>query len=73
MTVFARVNYIGWVHIWRRLEDFENGEPSAHFFNSKTDPLWMESEAARSEAQRAGLASGRITEIEDPGYLVSED
>lgn len=73
MTVYARVNYIGWVHLWRRREDFDNGEASAHFFNGKTDPLWQESEAARSEAQKAELAAGRITEIEDPGYLLSED
>jgi hypothetical protein len=73
MTVFARVNYIGWVHLWRSREDFDQGEPSAHFFNGKTDPLWKESEPGRTEAQKAELAAGRLAEIEDPGYLLSDD
>ncbi|HJU84261.1 MAG TPA: hypothetical protein VJ600_08620 [Holophagaceae bacterium] len=73
MKIVARVNYIGWVHLWHRREDFESGEPSAHFFNGKTDPLWKESESSRTPEQKALLAAGKLAEIEDPGYLASED
>ncbi len=72
MTIFARMNHIGWVHLWRRREDFEAGEPSEHFFNGKTDPLWAESEGSRTPEQKALLAAGKLAEIEDPGYLDAE-
>lgn len=71
MIVYARINRIGWVHLWRSVRDFEEGEPSAHFFNSKVDPLWPE--ARLDEAQRAALAAGGLVSIEDPGYLDAEE
>ena len=73
MIVQARMNQIGWVHLWHRAEDYDAGEASAHFFNAKTDPLWLETESVRSDAQRAALAAGLLVAIEDPGYLISED
>jgi hypothetical protein len=68
MKLFARVNRIGWVHLWPTRQAFELGEPSFHFFNGKSDPRWQGSESARSGDQRARLAAGELVEIEDPGY-----
>ncbi|HET8901066.1 MAG TPA: hypothetical protein VFM84_03920 [Holophagaceae bacterium] len=65
--IYARSNHIGWIHLWARREDFENGEPSDHFFNGRTDPRWLE--AALNAEQRGALAKGELVEIEDPGYL----
>ena len=67
MRVYARINTIGWVHLWRSLEAYDQGEASEHFFNGKSDPRWAG--ACLTEAQRALLATGAIVEIEDPGYL----
>ena len=67
MIVHARVNQIGWVHLWTSREAYEAGEASVHFFNSKVDPRWAELEL--SEQQRARLAAGELVELEDPGYL----
>ena len=35
MKIWARINHVGWVHLWLRREDFEKAEPSAHFFNGR--------------------------------------
>lgn len=71
MKVWARVNHVGWVHLWRHQADYEHAEPSAHFLNGRTDPRWLE--ASLSEAQQQGLAAGDLVEIEDPGYFADED
>lgn len=70
MQVFARVNQIGWVHLWRSREAFEAGEASEHFFEARTDPRWRE--ARLDAAQREALAAGALVAIEDPGYLEAE-
>jgi len=70
MIVFARVNMIGWVHLWTSREAFEEGEASVHFFNGRIDPRWAE--LALTEDQRARLAAGELVAIEDPGYLDPE-
>ena len=67
MLVHARINRIGWVHLWPTREAFEAGEASAHFFNARTDPRWAE--IRLSEEQRARLEAGEVVVIEDPGYL----
>jgi hypothetical protein len=67
MSVWARINHVGWVHLWRRLEDFERAEPSAHFLNSRTDPRWIEADLSQPQRQR--LEAGELVEIEDPGYF----
>jgi len=70
VTVWARINHVGWVHLWRRREDFEAAEPSAHFLNARTDPRWLE--AAITAEQRRRLEAGDLVEMEDPGYFVDE-
>ena len=65
--IYARSNHIGWIHIWAKVEAFENGEPSDHFFNGRTDPRWPN--VPLSPEQREMLAKGQLVEIEDPGYL----
>jgi hypothetical protein len=67
MLVYARINQIGWVHLWASREAFEAGEASEHFFNARTDPRWAEVEL--SEDQRRRLGAGELVELEDPGYL----
>lgn len=67
MTIWARINHVGWVHLWRRREDFEAAEASAHFFNGRSDPRWAE--AVLSPDQQRRLAAGELVEIDDPGYL----
>ena len=67
MIVYARVNQIGWVHLWTSREAYEAGEASVHFFNSRNDPRWAEADLG--EDQRARLAAGELVELEDPGYL----
>jgi len=71
MKVWARINHVGWVHLWRRQEAFDGAEPSAHFCNSRVDPRWLE--APLTAAQRQNLATGALVEIEDPGYFCDED
>ena len=66
-TVYARSNHIGWIHLWAEPEAFGRGEPSDHFFNSRTDPRWPG--VALTPAQREALAKGELIAIEDPGYL----
>lgn len=68
-TIYARKNHIGWIHLWAKAEAFENGEPSEHFFNSRTDPRW--GNVALDATQRAALEAGQLVAIEDPGYLES--
>lgn len=70
MRVWARINHVGWVHLWRRREDFEAAEPSAHFLNGRTDPRWLE--APLSPEQRRGLEAGDLVELDDPGYFLDE-
>jgi hypothetical protein len=67
VIVFARVNQIGWIHLWTSREAFEAGEASVHFFNSRNDPRWAEVDL--SADQRARLAAGELVELEDPGFL----
>jgi len=71
MKIFVRLNHIGWVHLWPSREAFEAGEASAHFFNPQLDPRWRE--FGLSEDLRLRLERGEAVEIEDPGYLDSED
>ena len=71
MRVWARVNHVGWVHLWRSRAVFEAAEPSAHFLNGRTDPRWAE--VVLSEAERTLLQAGELIEIEDPGYFQDED
>ena len=70
MLVYARINHIGWIHLWRSRDAFQEGEPSEHFFNSRTDPRWRE--VVLTEAQQATLAAGELLALEDPGYLDEE-
>ncbi|HJV48543.1 MAG TPA: hypothetical protein VJ549_04630 [Geothrix sp.] len=70
MKVWARINHVGWVHLWRRREDFEAAEPSAHFLNGRSDPRWLET--VLSPSQQAQLQAGELVEIEDPGYFPDE-
>jgi hypothetical protein len=67
MRVWARINHVGWVHLWRRQEDFDSAEPSAHFLNGRSDPRWLA--APLSQPQRRGLEAGELVEIEDPGFF----
>lgn len=71
MSVWARINHVGWVHFWRRREDFEGAEPSAHFCNGRTDPRWLETPLTAE--QRQELAAGALIEIPDPGYFSDEE
>jgi hypothetical protein len=67
VIVYARINQIGWVHLWTSVEAYEAGEASEHFFSSKVDPRWAELDL--TEDQRRRLAAGELVAIEDPGYL----
>lgn len=71
MKVVARINHIGWIHLWRSREAFEAGEASLHFFNPKLDPRWLEHDLP-PEARRR-LEAGELVEIEDPGYCDDEE
>lgn len=71
MKVWARINHVGWVHLWRSPAAFEAAEPSAHFLNGRTDPRWQE--ARLDDTQRRALGAGELVEIEDPGYFADED
>jgi hypothetical protein len=70
MKVWARINHVGWVHLWRNREDYDAAEASAHFLNSRTDPRWQE--AVLTAEQRQRLEAGDLVEIEDPGFLAEE-
>jgi len=67
MKIWARINHVGWVHLWRRREDYEDAQPSAHFLNGRTDPHWLET--SLSPGQRHGLEAGELVEMEDPGFF----
>lgn len=67
MIIYARVNQVGWVHLWASLEAYEAGEASEHFFNARTDPRWAE--VVLTDDQRRRLQAGELVAIEDPGYL----
>ena len=71
MRVWARVNHVGWVHLWRSRADYEAAEPSAHFLNGRTDPRWAE--VVLTADEKRCLAMGELVEIEDPGYFQDED
>jgi hypothetical protein len=71
MKVYARINHIGWVHLWLSRDDHEAGEASAHFFNGKSEPRWQATRFAEETQRRLGL--GELVEIEDPGYFLEED
>jgi len=70
VRVWARINHVGWVHLWRCREDFDAAEPSAHFLNARTDPRWFE--ASLTPQQRQGMEAGELVEIEDPGFFDDE-
>lgn len=67
MRIWARVNHVGWVHLWRTREAFEAAEASDHFLNGRSDPRWQV--APLSPDQRLRLGAGDLVEIEDPGYF----
>jgi hypothetical protein len=67
MTVWVRVNHVGWVHLWERREDFEAAQPSVHFFNGRSDPRWTG--LSLTPEQRRSLDAGELVELDDPGYL----
>ncbi len=71
MKVFARINRIGWVHLWLSRESYEVGDASAHFFNGKSEPRWQE--VVFSDETRRIMNLGELVEIEDPGYFPDED
>ena len=71
MIVYARINQIGWVHLWPSREAYEAGEASLHFFDSRVDPRWAE--LTLNEDQRALLAAGELVALEDPGYLDEDE
>jgi hypothetical protein len=67
VKVHARINAVGWVHLWTSREAYEAGEASDHFFNGRTDPRWQVLDL--DEATRARLQAGELVELDDPGYL----
>lgn len=67
MKIWARINHVGWVHLWPSREAFEAAEPSVHFFPARTDPRWAT--VVLEADQRRDLAAGELVEIEDPGYF----
>ena len=71
MKVFARINHIGWVHLWLSRESYDAGEASAHFFNGKSEPRWRAASYDDETLRRLGL--GELVEIVDPGYFTDED
>ncbi len=71
MRVWARINHIGWVHLWLSRESYEAGEASKHFFNGKSEPRWQETLFNDEALHR--MNQGELTEIEDPGYFSDED
>jgi len=67
VIVFARINQVGWVHLWASREAFEEGEASVHFFDPRNDPRWAG--LALDPGQLRRLQAGELVAIEDPGYL----
>lgn len=70
MRIWARVNHVGWVHLWTSREAYDAAEASAHFFNGRSDPRWQV--LALSPDQQAQLQAGALVEMEDPGYFVED-
>ena len=70
--VFLRINQIGWAHVWAREADYDEGEPSALFFNTKNDPRWPQLAKGLSEAQRKGLEAGQLVGLEEGGLLADD-
>jgi hypothetical protein len=71
MKVWARINHIGWVHLWTNRESYEAGEASKHFFNGKAEPRWQE--AIFSDETLRIMRLGELVQIQDPGYFSDED
>ena len=71
MKVWARINHIGWVHLWLSRESYETGEASNYFFNGKSEPRWQE--AIFSDETLRLMNLGELVEIEDPGYFSEDD
>jgi len=71
MKVWARINHIGWVHLWLCRESYEAGEASMHFFNGKSEPRWQG--VVGSDETLRILNLGELVEIEDPGYFSAQD
>jgi hypothetical protein len=71
VKVWARINRVGWVHLWRNREGYGAAEASAHFLNCRTDPRWQE--ATLTAEQRRGLEAGELVEMEDPGFFSEEE
>lgn len=71
MKVWARINHVGWVHLWRHRLDYQQAEPSAHFLNGRTDPRWITT--SLTAEQRGLLEAGELVEIDDPGFFADED
>ncbi len=71
MKVWARINHIGWVHLWLQRESYDAGEASDHFFNGKSEPRWQET--VFSEETLHCMKLGELVEIEDPGYFPEEE
>lgn len=67
--IFARINQVGWVHLWATRRAFEEGEPSDHFINGRIDPRWQEAWPLLPLEVRTRLQHGELEELEDPGYL----
>jgi hypothetical protein len=71
MLIYARINQVGWVHLWASREAYLDGEASEHFFNTRTDPRWAE--VVLTGDQRNRLRAGELVELEDPGYLDGQE
>jgi len=72
-TIHARINHVGWVHLWASRQTFDEGEPSDHFFNGRIDPRWREVYPGFPAEVRRALEAGELTALEDPGYLDAGD
>lgn len=70
--LFARINRVGWVHLWTSRDAFDEGEPSFHFFNGRIDPRWLEAWPQLPPETRAALERGEGAPLEDPGYLEAD-
>ncbi len=70
--LFARINRVGWVHLWPSRQAFDEGEPSLQFFNGRIDPRWQETWPQLPLETRTALERGEVASLEDPGYLTEE-
>ncbi len=71
MKIFARINHIGWVHLWLSQESYEAGEASIYFFNGKSEPRWQE--AVFNDETKRRMKLGELVEMDDPGYFSDEE